>query len=169
MSCVPSLLNAFNSNERQHCAPSRPYSDPTRSAGTYTPPMLVGSQLVRYPVKGGGFLLLTYSHCCRLMHVRYLLVECGGGGGGERESSVPERCSLEGVCGQACIYRHTARCVFTTIFTIRTAAVVSSTSFSQVSVTRINHAVEPLLNFQMLFYMYPLGSIRGYFRGSTLG
>ena len=35
-----------------------------------------------------------------------------GGGGGEKESSVPELC----VCGQACVYRHIARCVFTTIF-----------------------------------------------------
>ena len=40
----------------------------------------------------------------------------GGGGGGEQESSVPEYCSLESVCGQACVYRHVARCVFTTIF-----------------------------------------------------
>ena len=39
-----------------------------------------------------------------------------GGGGGEKESSVPELCSLESVCGQACVYRHIARCVFTTIF-----------------------------------------------------
>ena len=38
------------------------------------------------------------------------------GGGGEKESSVPELCSLESVCGQACAYRHIARCVFTTIF-----------------------------------------------------
>ena len=38
------------------------------------------------------------------------------GGGGEKESSVPELCSLESVCGQACVYRHIARCVFTTIF-----------------------------------------------------
>ena len=38
------------------------------------------------------------------------------GGGGEKEISVPELCSLESVCGQACVYRHTARCVFTTIF-----------------------------------------------------
>ena len=38
------------------------------------------------------------------------------GGGGEKESSVPEFCSLESVCGQACVYRHIARCVFTTIF-----------------------------------------------------
>ena len=40
------------------------------------------------------------------------------GGGGEKESSVksvPELCSLESVCGQACVYRHIARCVFTTI------------------------------------------------------
>ena len=36
--------------------------------------------------------------------------------GGEKESSVPELCSLESVCGQACAYRHIARCVFTTIF-----------------------------------------------------
>ena len=36
-------------------------------------------------------------------------------GGGEKESSVPELCSLESVCGQACVYRHIARCVFTTI------------------------------------------------------
>ena len=51
------------------------------------------------------------------------------GGGGEKESSVPELCSLESVCGQACVYRHIARCVFTTILsTISTAAVVSSTS-----------------------------------------
>ena len=28
-----------------------------------------------------------------------------GGGGGEKESSVPELCNLESVCGQACIYR----------------------------------------------------------------
>ena len=35
---------------------------------------------------------------------------------GEKESSVPELCSLESVCGQACVYRHIARCVFTTIF-----------------------------------------------------
>ena len=38
------------------------------------------------------------------------------GGGGEKESSVPELCSLESVCGQVCVYRHIARCVFTTIF-----------------------------------------------------
>ena len=38
------------------------------------------------------------------------------GGGGEKESSVPELCSLESVCGPACVYRHVARCVFTTIF-----------------------------------------------------
>ena len=38
------------------------------------------------------------------------------GGGGEKESSVPELCSLESVCGQACFYHHIARCVFTTIF-----------------------------------------------------
>ena len=38
------------------------------------------------------------------------------GGGGEKESSVPELCSLESVCGQACVYRPIARCVFTTIF-----------------------------------------------------
>ena len=38
------------------------------------------------------------------------------GGGGEKESSVPELCSLESGCGQACVYRHIARCVFTTIF-----------------------------------------------------
>ena len=38
------------------------------------------------------------------------------GGGGEKESSVPELCSLESVCGQACVYRHIARCVFTTRF-----------------------------------------------------
>ena len=25
-------------------------------------------------------------------------------------------CSLESVCGEACVYRHIARCVFTTIF-----------------------------------------------------
>ena len=37
-------------------------------------------------------------------------------GGGEKESSVPEVCSLESVCGQACVYRHIARCIFTTIF-----------------------------------------------------
>ena len=36
------------------------------------------------------------------------------GDGGEKESSVPELCSLESVCGQACVYRHIARCVFTT-------------------------------------------------------
>ena len=41
-----------------------------------------------------------------------------GSGGGEKESSVPELCTLESVCGQACIYRHIARCVFTTIMTI---------------------------------------------------
>ena len=29
---------------------------------------------------------------------------------------MPELCSLGSVCGQACVYRHTARCVFTTIF-----------------------------------------------------
>ena len=38
------------------------------------------------------------------------------GGGGEKESSVPELRSLESVCGLACVYRHIARCVFTTIF-----------------------------------------------------
>ena len=38
------------------------------------------------------------------------------GGGGEKESSVPELCSLESMCGQACVYRHFARCGFTTIF-----------------------------------------------------
>ena len=37
------------------------------------------------------------------------------GGGGEKESSAPELCSLESVCGQACVYRHIARCIFTTI------------------------------------------------------
>ena len=37
-------------------------------------------------------------------------------GGGEKESSVLELCSLESVCGQACVYRHIAGCVFTTIF-----------------------------------------------------
>ena len=36
------------------------------------------------------------------------------GGGGETESSVLELCSLEGVCGQAGICHHIARCVFTT-------------------------------------------------------
>ena len=41
------------------------------------------------------------------------------GGGGEKESSVPELCSLESVCGQACVYRHIARCVFTTIIICR--------------------------------------------------
>ena len=35
------------------------------------------------------------------------------GGGGEKESSVSELCSLESV---ACVYRHIARCVFTSIF-----------------------------------------------------
>ena len=39
-----------------------------------------------------------------------------GGGGGEKESSVLELCSLESVCGQACVYRHIAGCVFPTIF-----------------------------------------------------
>ena len=39
-----------------------------------------------------------------------------GGGGGEKESSVPELCSLESVCGQAYVYRHISRCVFTAIF-----------------------------------------------------
>ena len=29
---------------------------------------------------------------------------------------MPELCSLESVRGQACIYRHIATCVFTTIF-----------------------------------------------------
>ena len=29
---------------------------------------------------------------------------------------MPELCSLESVCGQACVYRHIAGCVFTTIF-----------------------------------------------------
>ena len=38
-------------------------------------------------------------------------------GGGEKEGSVPELCSLESVCGQACISRHIARYVFTTPFT----------------------------------------------------
>ena len=38
------------------------------------------------------------------------------GGGGEKESSVLELCSLESVCGQVCVYRHIAGCVFTTIF-----------------------------------------------------
>ena len=38
------------------------------------------------------------------------------GAGREKESSVLERCSLESVCGQACVYRHIAGCVFTTIF-----------------------------------------------------
>ena len=33
------------------------------------------------------------------------------GGGGEKESSVPELCSLESVCGQACVGRR----VFTAI------------------------------------------------------
>ena len=37
------------------------------------------------------------------------------GGGGEKEISVPELWSLESVCGQACVYRHIARCAFTTI------------------------------------------------------
>ena len=44
------------------------------------------------------------------------------GGGGEKESSVPELCSLESVCGQACVYRHIARCVFTTIFMLHAKA-----------------------------------------------
>ena len=39
-----------------------------------------------------------------------------GGGGGEKEGSVPELCSLQSMCGQACVYRHIARCVFTTTF-----------------------------------------------------
>ena len=30
------------------------------------------------------------------------------GGGGEKESSVPDPCSLESVCGQARVYRHIA-------------------------------------------------------------
>ena len=34
-----------------------------------------------------------------------------GGGGGEKESSVPELCSLKSVCGQACVGRR----VFTAI------------------------------------------------------
>ena len=29
---------------------------------------------------------------------------------------MPELCRQESVCGQACVYRHIARCVFTTIF-----------------------------------------------------
>ena len=37
------------------------------------------------------------------------------GGGGDTESSVPELCSLESVSGQECVYRHIARCAFTTI------------------------------------------------------
>ena len=58
------------------------------------------------------------------------------GGGGEKESSVPELCSLEIVCGQACVYRHIAGCVFLPPYlsTISTAAVVSSTSFTRVRV-----------------------------------
>ena len=47
------------------------------------------------------------------------------GGGGEKESSVPELCSLESVCGQACVYRHIARCVFTTIFINHRLGVIS--------------------------------------------
>ena len=38
------------------------------------------------------------------------------GGGGEKESSVPELCSLESVCRQAFVYRHITKCAFTTIF-----------------------------------------------------
>ena len=38
------------------------------------------------------------------------------GGGIEKESSVPELCSLESVGGQARVYSHIASCVFTTIF-----------------------------------------------------
>ena len=55
----------------------------------------------------------TASHASTRRQAR---TDGGGGGGGEKESSVPELCSLESVCGQACVYRHIARCVFTTIF-----------------------------------------------------
>ena len=41
------------------------------------------------------------------------------GGGGEKESSVPELCSLENVCGQACVYRHIARCLPPYLSTIK--------------------------------------------------
>ena len=54
--------------------------------------------------------------CCCYITRRQARTDGGGGGGGEKESSVPELCSLESVCGQACVYRHIARCVFTTIF-----------------------------------------------------
>ena len=52
----------------------------------------------------------TASHASTRRHART------DAGGGEKERSVPELCSLESVCGQACVYRHIARCVFTTIF-----------------------------------------------------
>ena len=56
------------------------------------------------------------------------------GGGGEKESSVPELCSLESVCGQACVYRRPYNIARPGVSlppylsTISTAAVVSSTS-----------------------------------------
>ena len=59
------------------------------------------------------------------------------GGGGEKESSVPELCSLESVCGQACVYRHIARCVFTTIF-INHKNIVSKLSYIVNTSTRSN-------------------------------
>ena len=54
------------------------------------------------------------------------------GGGGEKESSVPELCSLESVCGQACVLPPYCQvCLYhhNYLSTISTAALVSSTSF----------------------------------------
>ena len=63
-----------------------------------------------------GMLLLCHLQCatsyhllCRIpptMHRLGARLELMVVHGGEKESSVPELCSLETVCGQACIYRH---------------------------------------------------------------
>ena len=53
-----------------------------------------------------------------------------GGGGGEKESSVPELFSLESVCGKACVYRHIARCVFTTLSRVHNPRVCNCDLFS---------------------------------------
>ena len=55
------------------------------------------------------------------------------GGGGEKESSVPELCSLESVCGQACVTAILPGVSLPPyLSTISKAAVVSSNSFSRV-------------------------------------
>ena len=83
-------------------------------------PMSPAGQRVR---RNRGMSLL-FNHLCAM---RYLMYQPAipdtashastrrqartDGGGGEKESSVPQLCSLESVCGQACAYRHIARCV----------------------------------------------------------